>query len=225
MKNKSNKIVVYVCSLLVLLCAFTFSFAQTASPTPSAENKAKKLEPVNGWFTLAPNIEVFSVEMPGLTFSVTALEPMSYQYNFEGKHFAVSSYPIYEREKDLTPKEHLERTGVLWWKYQVERFYKLTKKAEAEVNEQRSIELEGHPGREHKIANELRICVMRLYRTNNRLYILTVNVPVSESSSMERFFKSFTFKREKPLQFLEDPIPANKYPIGSGEGGTIKKPW
>lgn len=197
MKRKISHYLLF--SLLICLSSFSVGCGQSGNSNTSSAQQTDTLKPTNQWFTLAPNIDEFSVEMPGLTTSITQAYPNTYVYKNSGRVYLLIVYPIAGEDKKSSDEEILDRYGKTFSKSMVEGFGKV------EPPQPQTLSLNGTPGREYRLSGGSRVSVRRLYLREKRLYSLEASAPVSEMAFVDRFLNSFTFEREKPLQFLEPP--------------------
>ena len=186
-----------------LLFFFVLSWApvgctQSGMGNTSSSEQTDTLRATNQWFTLAPNIDEFSVEMPGLTKSITQATPNTYMYGYDGRVYVLMASPLLADEEDenLSDEELLTRHAKTSSKSMLEGF------SSSDPPKATPLTLKGASGIELRLSDERRVRVRRLYLRKKRLYSLDAIAPVSEAASVERFVNSFTFEREKPLQFL-----------------------
>jgi hypothetical protein len=178
--------------------------AMTAACGQSRAEKQPGLKVTDDWFTLAPNIDDFSVEMPGLTSFVAPAQPNTYIFRRGRSAYTLISFPRADDDRGSN-EEQLNSYGDTFLKSLVESFQK--KGITFPSPTPKRLNLNGVPGLEYSSSESELVYVLRLYLRKNRLYSLTAVVPITERSSAERFLSSFTFDRKAPLQFLETPGP------------------
>jgi hypothetical protein len=197
-----------------LLIFFTISLPLSSTAcnqgneNPSASKQTDALRPTNQWFTLAPNIDEFSVEIPGLTTSITQATPNTYLYKDQGKVYLLIVFPLLDDNEKLADEEVLGSYGKTFSKSVLEGFNL------SEPPPAKHLMLNGISGLEYRVSDGQRIRDCRLYLRKKRIYSLEGIVPVSEAASVERFLHSFTFEREKPLQFLQGNAKDSSVPYG-----------
>jgi hypothetical protein len=109
-------------SLIICLSSFSIACGQSRSSNTSSAKQTVTLTPTGQWFTLAPNIDDFSVEMPGLTTSITQAYPNTYVYKHSGRVYLLIAYPIAGEDEKSSDEEILDRYGKTFSKSMVEGF-------------------------------------------------------------------------------------------------------
>jgi hypothetical protein len=183
--------------------------SQSGNGHPSSAKQTDTLRPTSQWFTLAPNIDEFSVEMPGLTTSITQATPNTYLYKNNGRAYILIAFPPADETEKRSDEELLGSYGRTFSKSMLEGF-SITEPPQA-----KHLTLNGASGLEYRLSDGHRIRIRRLYLRKRRLYSLEGIAPISEAASVERFLNSFTFEREKPLQFLEGNAKGPSVPYGA----------
>jgi hypothetical protein len=209
MKNEPTVSSYLLFLFIISLSLSSTSCRQTGSGHPSSAKQTDTLRPTSQWFTLAPNIDEFSVEMPGLTTSVTQATPNTYLYKDNGRAYVLIAFPPSDENKKLSDEELLVSYGRTFSKSMLEGF------STSEPPQAKRLTLNGASGLEYRLSDGQRIRIRRLYLRKKRLYSLEGIAPVSEAASIERFLNSFTFEREKPLQFLEGNAKESSVPYGA----------
>jgi hypothetical protein len=208
--KKEPTVLRYLVFLLVISLSLTSTtWSQSGSGHPSSAKQTNTLGPTNQWFTLAPNIDEFSVEMPGLTTSITQATPNAYLYKDKGRVYLLIVFPLFDDSEGLSDEEVLSNYGRTFSKSMLEGF------SISEPPQAKHLTLNGASGLEYKLSDGQRSRVRRLFLRKKRLYSLDAIAPVSEGASVERFLNSFTFEREKPLQFLESNRKGASVPYGA----------
>ena len=187
---------------LVSLCLVSLLTSCIGSKFQANSNSRERrsLEPTNDWFTLAPDIDEFQVEMPGLTIGITSTHPNTYIYQEGESKYSLVAFVLTNEDKRLSVGAKLEKTGRDFSERMLEN-----SRAERTKLVVRNLSLNGFPGLEYELPKNGSMQVVRLYQTTERLYSLSAIAPVSKRSSIERFMNSFSLQREKPLQFVAAP--------------------
>lgn len=193
--SSSQRFLASLCLLFLLTSCVGSKFQANSN-----SKERRSLEPTNHWFTLAPDIDEFQVEMPGLTISITSTLPNTYIYQEGESKYSLVSFVLTDEDKRLSAGAHLEKTGRDF----SERML-TDSPAERTRLVVRNLNLNGFPGLEYELPKDGRVQIVRLYQTTERLYLLSAIAPVSNRSSVERFMNSFSLQREKPLQFVAAP--------------------
>jgi hypothetical protein len=188
--------------ILLTLGSATVGCSQSRSVS-SAVNADKTLKLTDQWFTLSPNIDEFSVQMPGLSYFIAPAQPNTYIYKHGRSVYSLISFPQLDKNDTSTAEERLDRAGKAFSKSITEYFMK--KGRSLQLAPPQKLVLNGVPGLEFTLTDAEDIYVQRLYETDKRLYSLKAIVPVDEKPSAERFMYSFTFVRQGPMQFLPTP--------------------
>lgn len=197
MKMKNRKAT--TCFLILLaLCLL-----QSGVSRGQTRAGANGLSRTDQWFKLAPNIDDFSVEMPGLTNYIVRVQPNNYIYQREQILYTLTSYKERNREGSPSVEERLAQKGEGLSKTMVEYFVRKGKTIK--MPKPRQLDLKGAQGLEYVLSDGEELYALRVYVTQKRSYTLRAIVPVAEQPSVDRFMNSFTLERSGPLQVIELP--------------------
>ena len=206
-------------------------------------SSASMAQDASSWVTVAPDAEMFTVQMP----ENPSASEMKYQISrmsMTGKLYSVDSDNTLYRFWSLNDKPlggspltgdrdaFLDSCADLVWesllKEERERIEKSTKKP-TYMFYRRELLAGASPGREYAITMGAAQGVVHFYITLSRIYVLVVTSPAYNSELFDQFLKSFTPTNPKAATLDVDPMlfPPDDRPIPYGNpaptdtGGNI----